>query len=112
MLQNSSRITFLSLHSSKCPFRTPEALTLFTMKFLSLGLLAISIVANFGASASPVNATAFDHLLDHDAREILKRATPAAPHFVVYADAWDGSTGPPAASALKVRKFPQVFSRL
>ncbi|KAF8967623.1 glycoside hydrolase [Flammula alnicola] len=69
------------------------------MKCPSLVLLAISIIASFRASASPLNATSFD-LLDHDAREILARATPAAPHFVVYADAYDGTTGPPAASAL------------
>ncbi|KIP08831.1 glycoside hydrolase family 18 protein [Phlebiopsis gigantea 11061_1 CR5-6] len=39
--------------------------------------------------------------LDHEAREVLARATPAAPHFVVYGDAYvSGTTGPPAASAI------------
>ncbi|KDR80725.1 hypothetical protein GALMADRAFT_135845 [Galerina marginata CBS 339.88] len=70
------------------------------MKFSSILLLA-PIATFFGASAFPMNSTAFD-LLDHDAREVLKRATPAAPHFVVYADAYDSSTtGPPAVSAIK-----------
>lgn len=41
--------------------------------------------------------------LDHEAREILARATPAAPHFVVYGDKYtSGTTGPPAPSAIKV----------
>ncbi|KAJ3504218.1 hypothetical protein NLJ89_g8052 [Agrocybe chaxingu] len=74
------------------------------MKFLASLLLVnlISIAANIGVATSPLyNATSFDQVLDRDAREILKRATPAAPHFVVYADAYDGTTGPPAASALK-----------
>jgi len=70
------------------------------MKFTSIALLATLITTFFGASAFPVNSTAFD-LLGHDAREVLRRATPAAPHFVVYADAYDSSTtGPPAVSAI------------
>ncbi|EKM50458.1 glycoside hydrolase family 18 protein [Phanerochaete carnosa HHB-10118-sp] len=39
--------------------------------------------------------------LDHEAREILARATPAAPHWVVYSDEYtSGITGPPAPSAI------------
>ena len=41
--------------------------------------------------------------LDHEAREILARATPAAPHWVVYSDEYtSGITGPPAPSAITV----------
>jgi len=70
------------------------------MKFTSIALLATLVTTFLGASAFPVNSTAFD-LLGHDAREVLRRATPAAPHFVVYADAYDSSTtGPPAVSAI------------
>ncbi|KAK0217904.1 glycoside hydrolase family 18 protein [Armillaria fumosa] len=53
-------------------------------------------------SAIPVNNTALTGL-SCKARSILERATPAAPHWVVYADAFQsGVTGPPAASAIKV----------
>ena len=74
------------------------------MKFASLGLVLGLFIANLSAYAFPVvNSTSPLDLLDHDAREILRRATPAAPHFVVYADSYDPSTtGPPAVSAIKV----------
>ncbi|KAJ7760579.1 glycoside hydrolase family 18 protein [Mycena metata] len=40
--------------------------------------------------------------LDHQARGILARATPAAPHWVIYSDqSVGGTTGPPAVSAVK-----------
>ena len=63
-------------------------------------------------NASPFNSTSYDHLLDHQAREILKRATPAAPHFVVYSDAYDGGYGPPAVSAVKVCQRSIIYRRL
>ncbi|PBK99462.1 glycoside hydrolase [Armillaria gallica] len=51
--------------------------------------------------ASPVNGTAFTGL-SGKARSILERATPAAPHWVVYADAYQqGVTGPPPVSSIK-----------
>ncbi|TFK39804.1 glycoside hydrolase family 18 protein [Crucibulum laeve] len=51
--------------------------------------------------ATPVNVTQFSGL-DQQARDILARATPAAPHFVVYGDQYvSGTTGPPAASQIK-----------
>lgn len=71
----------------------------------SLGIIALAMISSIcGVFASPLSTLepATLDLLDHDAREILARATPAAPHFVVYADSYDGTTGPPAASALKV----------
>ena len=49
------------------------------------------------ASALPTDG------LDLEARNILKRATPAAPHFVVYSDEWvSGENGPPAVSEVQV----------
>ncbi|KAF9563123.1 glycoside hydrolase family 18 protein [Agrocybe pediades] len=73
------------------------------MKLANLGLALGLFIANLSAYAFPVaNSTSPLDLLDHDAREVLRRATPAAPHFVVYADSFDPSTtGPPAASAIK-----------
>lgn len=51
--------------------------------------------------------------LDHSARDILARATPAAPHFVVYSDEWvSGENGPPATSAINVSntdQFVRIF---
>ncbi|KAF8202263.1 glycoside hydrolase [Pholiota molesta] len=70
------------------------------MKFLALGVYVASILGRLCVSGSPLNLTASHDTLDHDAREILARATPVAPHFVVYADAYDGTTGPPSASSL------------
>ncbi|KAJ7612521.1 glycoside hydrolase family 18 protein [Mycena polygramma] len=47
-----------------------------------------------------VNTTVFDGL-DQQARDILARATPAAPHWVIYSDQFvSGTTGPPAVSAV------------
>ncbi|KAK0446752.1 glycoside hydrolase family 18 protein [Armillaria borealis] len=62
--------------------------------------LLVSLLAT-PVSAGPVNGTAFTGL-SGKARNILERATPAAPHWVVYADAYQqGVTGPPAASAIQ-----------
>ncbi|KAJ7491934.1 glycoside hydrolase family 18 protein [Mycena latifolia] len=48
----------------------------------------------------PTDVTAFDGL-GQEAREILARATPAPPHWVVYGDQYvSGTTGPPATSAV------------
>jgi hypothetical protein len=50
--------------------------------------------------------TMFNHFggLDNTAGDIVSRATPAAPHFVIYSDKFvSGLTGPPDASAVDVR---------
>ncbi|KAJ6581491.1 glycoside hydrolase [Mycena capillaripes] len=48
----------------------------------------------------PTNVTALDGLSPR-ARDILARATPAAPHWVVYGDRFvSGTNGPPATSAV------------
>lgn len=52
--------------------------------------------------STPLNVSSFEEL-DNQARDILARATPAAPHFVIYSDKYvSGTTGPPAASAVQV----------
>ncbi|KAJ7934955.1 glycoside hydrolase family 18 protein [Mycena leptocephala] len=52
------------------------------------------------ANSVPTNVTALDGL-SQEARGILARATPAAPHWVVYGDKFvSGTTGPPAVSAV------------
>ncbi|KAJ6610196.1 glycoside hydrolase [Mycena sp. CBHHK59/15] len=71
------------------------------MVFLSLARLAAAASALLyahRASALPaVNTTG----LGPQARDILARATPAAPHWVIYGDQYvSGTTGPPAASAI------------
>jgi len=78
----------------------------------ALAVLAPLAALLCSTSASPLNATSYDHLLDHQAKEILKRATPAAPHFVVYSDAYDGGYGPPAVSAVKVCQHCIIDRRL
>ncbi|KAJ7066616.1 glycoside hydrolase family 18 protein [Mycena amicta] len=48
----------------------------------------------------PSNGTQFEGL-DQKARDVLARATPAAPHWLIYTDAFvSGLTGPPAVSAV------------
>lgn len=44
-------------------------------------------------------------------RALQARAAPAAPHFVVYADAYQpGVTGPPAVSAVTVCRLTRLMS--
>lgn len=74
------------------------------MLFSWTALLALSTFALRGVVSLPVNETVWDGL-DNQARDILARATPAAPHWVAYADAYDGTSGPPAVSQIKVRRF-------
>ena len=53
-----------------------------------------------GVASIPVDDIAG---LDDTARRILKRATPAPPHFVAYSDKWvSGETGPPNVTAITV----------
>ena len=60
--------------------------------------VVLAVSRAWGAVAAP---SGWDGL-DHEAREILARATPAAPHFVVYSDEWvSGETGPPSVSSIK-----------
>lgn len=74
---------------------------------VSLFLTRLTAVASaflfFGRVHSvPTNVTTFEGL-GQQARDVLARATPAAPHFVVYADSYvSGTNGPPATSAVTV----------
>ncbi|KAJ7155373.1 glycoside hydrolase family 18 protein [Mycena crocata] len=64
-----------------------------------LGSLSLSLLFP-SVNSLPFNGTSFEGL-DQQARDILARATPAAPHWVVYSDRFvSGQTGPPAASAV------------
>ncbi|KAI5117052.1 hypothetical protein M0805_005291 [Coniferiporia weirii] len=67
-------------------------------KALSSLVVLISTLAHVSSVIStPVDATG----LNASARKVLSRATPAAPHFVVYSDQWvSGETGPPAVSVI------------
>ncbi|KAJ7446727.1 glycoside hydrolase family 18 protein [Mycena latifolia] len=74
------------------------------MVSLSLSLLAAAsfFICFTPVNSVPVNTTIFDGL-DQQARDILARATPAAPHWVIYSDQFvSGTTGPPAVSAVTV----------
>lgn len=73
-----------------------------TFSFQCSLLVFLSVfVANICTTlAAPVSG--WEHL-DVEARDILARATPSAPHFVVYGDkGTSGTQGPPAPSAIKV----------
>ncbi|GLB41933.1 putative glycosyl hydrolase 18 family protein [Lyophyllum shimeji] len=65
-----------------------------------VAIIASALVYAKGAASLAINGTRFDGLNDQ-AREILARATPAAPHWVAYSDAWTSSSGPPDPSAIK-----------
>ncbi|KAI0343059.1 glycoside hydrolase [Trametopsis cervina] len=72
------------------------------MRFAALSSLVFAALLSAlsfstSSSAAPSN---FDGL-GKTARDILARATPAAPHFVAYSDKFvSGTTGPPATSAI------------
>ncbi|KAJ3483841.1 hypothetical protein NLI96_g6045 [Meripilus lineatus] len=71
-------------------------------RFLALATLLALFTINSVHSAPTGNVTAdaFEGL-SHEAREILARATPAAPHWVAYSDKFFSSAGPPAPSTIK-----------
>jgi hypothetical protein len=72
------------------------------MVFFSLpAILAFTLLFARGASSILFNATDFEGF-DGQFRDILARATPPAPYFVAYTDAWDGTTGPPSVTQVKV----------
>jgi hypothetical protein len=69
--------------------------------------VASALICSTGSFAAPtINGTHAAppdlEALSPQARDILARATPAAPHWVVYGDAWDGQTGPPSVANIKV----------
>ncbi|KAI0073512.1 glycoside hydrolase family 18 protein [Panus rudis PR-1116 ss-1] len=72
-------------------------------QFTLFRLVAAALLFAVTYLGSGVNSAPSSSLdgLDNQARDILARATPAAPHFVIYSDKWTGSSSPPAASQLK-----------
>ncbi|KAJ3557725.1 hypothetical protein NM688_g1316 [Phlebia brevispora] len=76
----------------------PKAMAKILSSLLVHAVTAAVVLAISNASGVFALPQGWDKL-DHEAREILARATPAAPHFVVYGDAYDpGTTGPPPTS--------------
>lgn len=67
-----------------------------------LAAVAFTFFSCPGAYSVPTETTALEGL-GQQARDVLARATPAAPHWVVYGDQYvSGTTGPPATSAITV----------
>ena len=65
--------------------------------FKKLVTAAVLLGSQVSVFAAP---TAVDSL-SYEARDLVARATPAAPHFVVYSDEWvNGENGPPATSQI------------
>lgn len=83
------------------------------LRFLTASFFVASIFVSrvaalpqaFDADAdAQLNATTIAVADDGTVGEL---AVPSPPHFVVYADAWDGKAGPPAVSQVKVSSFSQ-----
>ncbi|KAJ7823011.1 glycoside hydrolase family 18 protein [Mycena leptocephala] len=70
------------------------------VSFYLARLAAVAFLFFTCVNSVPTNVTARDGL-SQQARDILTRATPAAPHWVVYGDKFvSGTNGPPAVSAV------------
>jgi len=76
----------------RVPRASENTMLSFKLPFLASALLAISQLC--GVASTPVDTSS----LSDEAREILARATPAAPHWVIYSDKWQGSTLPSAST--------------
>lgn len=76
----------------------------FTMFISTLAAFSSLIFYSFGlVNGTPVNGSRFEGL-GEQARDILARAVPVAPRFVVYSDKFvSGLTGPPAVADVEVR---------
>lgn len=75
--------------------------TMFTISSFTFLLVSILLQVS-DISAFPTNATVLHPGLGHSVHTISTDATPAAPHFFVYGDAYDETIGPPAVSTIKV----------
>ena len=65
-------------------------------------LATLFVITYLGSVARSIPSPEFEGL-DKQARDILARATPAAPHFVIYSDkGTSGITGPPPPAQVKV----------
>lgn len=67
------------------------------MVFVQLLIVAatVALFSGLGGLAAP------PHQLDENAREVLARATPTPPHWVIYSDKWHGTATPPSTSAIR-----------
>ena len=70
-----------------------------------LSLLATCVLVQVPSSVFAAPTESAYESLDHEARDLLARATPAAPYWVVYNDDWL-SSGLPSASTLDVSDAP------
>lgn len=61
---------------------------MFSRSFSLLTVALLAFTQLCGVASTPVSS------LSDKAREVLERATPAAPHWVIYSDKWQGSTLP------------------
>jgi hypothetical protein len=108
------RISLISSHcngikenASRCRLsgQAIEMVSFSLARFLSISSVFLCFAR---VNSVAVNGTIFDGL-DQQARDILARATPAAPHWVIYSDQFvSGTTGPPAVSAVTVRKVDRL----
>jgi hypothetical protein len=74
------------------------------------GILSVfALVCN--AACNPLRAPDLSGL-DSKASGILERATPAAPHFVIYSDKGTNTTGPPPPAQVKARYIRLVRDKL
>ena len=78
---------------------------LLSLFFLALAFTALpsvfSVPVSNGINDLAVEKASLDKL-DAQARSIIERATPAAPHFVIYSDKFvSGTTGPPPVNQVK-----------
>ncbi|KAG6919515.1 hypothetical protein DXG01_005105 [Tephrocybe rancida] len=69
-----------------------------------LTFAASALACAQGVASVAINGTTYANL-GNEAREILSRATPAPPHWVVYWDQWDGTIGPPDVSKIKAQEW-------
>ncbi|KAG5641908.1 hypothetical protein DXG03_003975 [Asterophora parasitica] len=81
--------------TSKASSSSPLIMVLFT-SWMTL-IVASALTCAKGVASVAINGTHFDG----QTRDLEARAPQAAPHFVVYHDAWDGSNGPPDTAKLK-----------
>lgn len=66
----------------------------------------------FSLLGSSLAVPLFDKLvaLSPGARDLLKRSTPAAPHFVVYDDVWEKPLPSPTELKVSTRSHPSPLS--
>lgn len=74
----------------------------FPFQLLKMVFSSIVTLFSFICLAPFVSARPVSTGLSSQARTFVERATPAAPHWVVYSDKSTSSTGPPPAADIEV----------